>query len=604
MLALEIGKRRRREAVGELGVAHVRPAQQRALYGVVREDKPFGQAGAAVEQGAHVDDALPGEPAAPGQIHPHLAAGAAVRVYAPGPGHGARKARTLARGELYADARVDYASARGHHAALFVDLGAVERVQHRAYQLPRRAGQERSVRVQGENIACARYAPEVPGHALELAVLPGAQRRQGHERAAFALVRRPYAVALVLAARPDKQVKAAAVFPVQAVYGAFCALERRGVVFGLSAPGLRQIGEQREMQIFPALARSATEGLQSARELLAVGARGEYARDGQDGLALVRHALIKRHARHYARRQHVQKQRVEGVLRELQRRQQRKQRRPHASGDKPCGGAYRGGKRHGAKRVEHARRSLDAPAQRLHQYPPAHVRALRVGRVLLRELQHPRGALELAHSLACGYFSQSAAVERAGALVHERIRPRRVAREHPPGEVRAVYQLAQIRRRECPEACNGRGDALRVRRSLGKFLVQQLDQPRPERRAQQSKFAQRERRHTLIAVKVRRGVLCAHVAGEPVHETLRGLADKRVHTPGAYFCARIEVPRGGERLALDKIPVVRKPLPGRPLAVLAGKYHPAHKLTHTPRLAAGGKISGPGNLFRFAFAIF
>ena len=58
VLALEPGRGRGGEAVGELGGAHVAAAQQRALHGVVREDEVVREAGAAAHERPGVDDAL------------------------------------------------------------------------------------------------------------------------------------------------------------------------------------------------------------------------------------------------------------------------------------------------------------------------------------------------------------------------------------------------------------------------------------------------------------------------------------------------------------------------------------------------------------------
>ena len=60
--------------------------------------------------------------------------------------------------------------------------GAVERVEHRAYELPRRAGQERRVRVEGEDVSRAAQAEGVAGEAFELALRARHQPREGHER--------------------------------------------------------------------------------------------------------------------------------------------------------------------------------------------------------------------------------------------------------------------------------------------------------------------------------------------------------------------------------------------------------------------------------------
>ena len=66
--------------------------------------------------------------------------------------------------------------------------------------------------------------------------------------------------------------------------------------------------------------------------------------------------------------------------------------------------------------------------------------ALAVAGVLLRQGEHPAGALQLGHAAAARNLRQTAAVEGAAALIHGRIGPGRVPRELPPGEIRALHQ--------------------------------------------------------------------------------------------------------------------------------------------------------------------
>ena len=162
MLALKVGKRRRWKTVSELCVAHVAAVQQRALYGVVREYQPFGQVRAALKQRRYIYNTFSGEAAAARQVHPDLAAGRAVGVHTARTRRHAGKVRALARGELHAHARVYDTTPLRDTPQAGLDPGAVERVRHRANELARRAGQERGVRIQGENVLRTLQGAQIP----------------------------------------------------------------------------------------------------------------------------------------------------------------------------------------------------------------------------------------------------------------------------------------------------------------------------------------------------------------------------------------------------------------------------------------------------------
>ena len=213
MQAAEIGRGLRGEAVRQLRVAHIAPAQDGALDGVVGEDEVLGQVGAAEEQGVHIQDALARKAAPARQVHPDLAAGPAVGVRAARAGHEPGEGRLHRRGELHAHARV-YEPVSGHDDAPGAEHRAVQGVEHRAYELPRRARQQARVRVQGEDVFRVPKERRVPREDGEPAGIPAQQARQGQQGPALALVPRPDAVPLPQRPAAAEEEKAAAVFVV------------------------------------------------------------------------------------------------------------------------------------------------------------------------------------------------------------------------------------------------------------------------------------------------------------------------------------------------------------------------------------------------------
>ena len=363
--ALEKRRARRGEAVGEQAVAHIAAVQQRALHRVVGEDEVFRQVGAALEQGPDVQYALPREAAAAGEVHPDLASGGDVGVDAARPRRRAGEERPLARLELDAYARVDDAAARAHAAEAAVKLRAVERVEHRAYELARRAGQQAGVRVEGEDVFHAAEPGRLAGEDLQLVFPPGAEPCELQKRAALALVPAPDAVARRLPARAEKEIKAAAVFGVQPLDGPARRLDKRAVALKARRGGLGQVAEQPEAQFAAAVARGEAEFLKPRGEGGAVLRLSEDGGDDAERPPLARHALRELHARREPRRQGAQQRGVQRALHERAHGQEGEQRRPNAAGYE----AQRGGDKRGQKRERRgpseARAAPSRPSQRL-----------------------------------------------------------------------------------------------------------------------------------------------------------------------------------------------------------------------------------------------
>ena len=591
MGAAEVLRARGGAAVGEERVAHVPAAQQRALYGVVREHQPLGQARAAREQRGDVDYALAGEAAAASEVHPHLTAGGVVRVHAARPGGDARKGALAARGKLDADARVYYAAARAHDAALAVDDGAVERVQHRTDELARRARQQARVRVEREYIPRAAERFGVAGEDGELARITGAELRERQKRAALALIAAPAPVPRRFAPGADEQVEPAAAPRVQVINGALGGVYGRRVAALVLVFGLRKVGENGKHEVFAALAARAGEFLEPARKLRPVLLPGEDGRDAADGFPLVRHSAAHVHPRRQTARQKAQQQRVEGVFGDLARGQEREHKARRAAGDgAQCGDGERDEQY--AEGVERAGGRLF----RALKEPPAHVRAHGVVGVGVGLGEHSPGELALAHSLALCHAREAAAVHGARALVHARVYAAALEREYRARLVALFRQRAEVCRRELSErGYRGRHD--RDSRRAGVFLGQQFNKAGAQRGAEERELRERERAHALEALKIRRGALGRDLAVEVRGKRGRRLGYERVLAPGRHAPRRREVLRGQERFALDEVAVIREPL-ARVRRRMRSRER-REEGADAPCRAASGKISGlkePGSL--------
>ena len=138
--------------------------------------------------------------------------------------------------------------------------GLVQRVQCRADELSKRAGENAGVRVEGDDVARAGKGIPV-ARDREGALLPAQESCKLRQCAALALVA---AVALAVeAALTQKEIEAAAVFFVEGVDG-LLRLRDQGSVLRCGL-GLRpgQIGKQAEQKIFPLAAAGKAQLLQA-----------------------------------------------------------------------------------------------------------------------------------------------------------------------------------------------------------------------------------------------------------------------------------------------------------------------------------------------------
>ena len=132
---------------------------------------PFGDdpAAAAVEQRAHVENALARKAAAVKAVHIQLPARAAVGVGAARPCEHARPVRGVRALQLGGHARVQQTVAVRDHAAPRVHDRAVERMEHRAHERACSARCQARVGVERQQVYRAAQARRVPGGALQRA---------------------------------------------------------------------------------------------------------------------------------------------------------------------------------------------------------------------------------------------------------------------------------------------------------------------------------------------------------------------------------------------------------------------------------------------------
>ena len=183
---------------------------------------------------------------------------------------------------------MNHPSAADDHAGLH--LRAVERVQHGPYQLRGRARQQPGVGIEREDIFHPAQRRGVAGDDGKLALQALRQRRERHYGASLALARHIPAVPLGINPRAAEQVKAAGVFFVQFIEGLLRRGDARGVLRHVSLAGLRQVGQEGEEQIFPALARGVAVFLYFPGNFPAGSLAGEQRGHGADGQPLLRHA--------------------------------------------------------------------------------------------------------------------------------------------------------------------------------------------------------------------------------------------------------------------------------------------------------------------------
>lgn len=140
------------------------------------------------------------------------------------------------------------------HAALRVEPRGVHRVQHGPDKLPRRAGQKTGVRVESEDVFHPDEALFVPGEDAEPAAVAAQEPRQSQQRPALALKAAPDPVAPARFPFAAEKVKSPAVFLIERRNSFDGGVHRPGIRVEHRGLCLRQVGQQAEHEVFPAVA--------------------------------------------------------------------------------------------------------------------------------------------------------------------------------------------------------------------------------------------------------------------------------------------------------------------------------------------------------------
>ena len=557
--ASEIPQRPGGKSVGELAVAHISAAKERALQRVVGQHCVIRKISAALQKGVGVDNALSRKAAAAEKIHIKLAAQTSVGIGAALPGEYPGKIGAGRAFKLRGDAGVDDAVSGDHHASFPVCHRAVERVQHRPDKLSGRAGQQLGVAVQREYISCAVQRLWVSGQYLQTSAPAENILRQRQHGAALALVTPVNAVGLAQHAPAAKKVKSAAVLFVQSLNALPGGGQNVAVLRQLFAFALPEVGQDTEGQVAPALAVQKPEPLQFFRQLFPGIGGGQQGGHHAYGPPLVWHALLQRQARNAPGLQKPHYYEIQQTFHQLGYRQKQQER---------GGGAFQGkaGQKSKEKRQEQicgyiprAGAPLWSVSGRADIQPVSHVPLPAPG--ALRKLENFFGKLILLHAPGPGKLCYRIAVIPAAFIVHQGIHPCGVPAQSLLHPVHTVQQRGEVQRGNKPQGGEERGGGLFVRGAAVFFREGQY-QRAPQGVRKQRQLLLRQRRRPLYSLQKFCAALRRHLAlpaagkGFAQNENIGLLAAQAQAPCAAHGCG------GADALPAGKIPVVQQPFSG------------------------------------------
>ena len=440
-------------------------------------------------------------------------------------------------------------------AVLHVQLGAVQRMEHGANQLPGRAGIELGIAVEGEQIARSVQRVLFAKHP-ETALLIVQQPRQFQQSAALALPATP--VFTIKAAGAGEAVKAAAVSAVQRFNPGFHPAQDRPVAGCSLAAVRRQIGQKTEEQVFPLASAGQTQLFQLLHQGPGLRLGGRHGCEHAKRSPLWRHSLAHIHARQAPGRDGVQQQIVDQVFHQLRHRQQQEQR---------GGGTAQGeGRKQGKKeRQQHIGRDVEGLPERgrVPKQEKADVPAL-----LRSPFHQPPGIDDLLHAFAAGQQLHPAEIVLLGLAVHAGVIPAGVTGEDGADLIGSAQKRLRVQHGEEPqrsEKClQGGGERLRIRRKTqltadGGHLLQQGGAQTGEKEGQLRPVQHRD---TLYALQEESA---ARLRDLP----LAGLYQRPAEgeNPDAVLTASqmlggTQRRQGGEPLTPGQIAVIQQPLTG------------------------------------------
>ena len=403
------------------------------------EDAPVWEALAGTfQQSVRVDDAFAREASAVERVHIQLAADRAVGVTAPAAGEDEREICRRGARKLRRYARLDHAVARNHHAALRVDLRAVERMQHRGDQLARRARIYARVAVESDYILRRREKIAVASH-MQRRLAVKQQLRKLQQRAALTLVPAPaLAVEFALA---REQIEPAAVLRVQRVY--LCRGRRDYRL--VARRGLRvccgQIGEHAEHQVRALAAAGKPQPLKLRRRGTRALCVGQQRRHNADAPPFGRHTALRVHSQHPPRGEQPKQDKVDKPLHQLRHRQQQENARRRAA-HVECE------PQRDEQRQQQIRRDIPAPARRLRFGEEVESGVTPLGAGFFDE---PARVYVLLHALAAAQILDTAQVIPARHAVHALEYAVGVCAQRLGGHVGAVKEIFKVEHREQPQ---------------------------------------------------------------------------------------------------------------------------------------------------------
>ena len=316
-------------------------------------------------------------------------------------------------------------------------------MQHRADQLPGRAGIQPRVAVERQQKAGPCQCVPVSGDA-QLRLPVAQEPRQLEQGPALAL---PAAPALaVKAAGTYEEVKAAAVLPVQPVDLLHRGGEDGGIRLRLGAVRLRQIGQQPEAQVFSLSPAGKAQLLQPPRRVMGLPLAAEQRRDDAERAPLGRDAFRKIQSGQAPRRQQTQEQRVQHALDELRDRQQQQQRRRAAVERQTDAETQQ-------QRQQQVHRDIQTGEEgtgRAEQIR-ADVPFLRLGGT-----DETAGADMLLDPLAARELLQPTQIIEPALAIHPREDAVGVGGQHRGAHIRAVQELLRVELREEPQRAEER----------------------------------------------------------------------------------------------------------------------------------------------------
>ena len=399
-----------------------------------------------------MDKPFPGKAAALKSVHIYLSGVRAVGVAAARGGKETCEIVPAGAVQRNRNARMQHAVAAENDPLFRVDRRAVERVERRADELPGALRLQARIGVEREDIARAAELRRLSGADAKPCALPGEQAAQLQRRAALSLPGGELPAVAAVKPVAGEKIEASAAARIERVGFGGGTVEQGAVGVRERFAALRQIAQQTEKKILPAAAGGRAEFLEPPERAVRRLLPREQNRQHADRLSLGRDAVLQRQPRQMARRHGAEQHAVDKPLYKLRNRQQRqcsgenafRPQRERGRKPKREKDVCQNVRRAGSPRHTCAERVFIEPVADV--TPPDALGALRKTQRLLRDAR-------LALVFPPRERFNARAIVPAAALVHERVRPRRVAPEDVLHGVGLFPHRVQIERGNVPQRC-------------------------------------------------------------------------------------------------------------------------------------------------------